>query len=251
MGEHAIFSRENFRFLRHSVSMVHIWISFTHMQQISNLRNPFEFVMTNLSTFELCGLGEGGWVQVGLVGDNVVCLSASIVGSWYLSVLRNPRCWSCHIFLISGLFDHLIKNCLKWPLLSWRFLTYVVSGVFGKTLRLYAESFAVERCIDGKSHFVGALGGPVGHFALRKQTVHGFIADFAEAFGSVDIYALLSHNKSSKIRRRIDPKIRFSIAHESLIGPDRAGLRSYIRLWHFLLNQSAKYLFIIFFSNWL
>ena len=153
-------------------------------------------------------------------------LPASIVSCGYLGVLGDPGRRSYHIFLISRLFNHLVKDGLEGSLLGRRLLTDIVGGVFRKTLRLNAESAAVELGVDGEAHFVGALGGAVGHFALGQQAIDGLVPDFPETIGSVDINALLSHYESREIRGRIDPKFRLSIAHESLVGPDGTGLHS-------------------------
>ena len=88
-------------------------------------------------------------MEIGLVGDDIVLLAAPIVGRGYLGVLGDPWCRSCHIFLISRLFHHLVKNGLKRPLLGRRLLTDIVGRVFWKTLRLNAESAAVELGVDG------------------------------------------------------------------------------------------------------
>lgn len=165
------------------------------MQQLADLSHALQSVVACLM---LLRGTKGARVSVGVVSDDVVGLGTPVIDSAHFGTLGHPGGLRDTVFLEWGLLDDLVENALEGSrFLLAVLLTNVVCGINRESLDLDASGHSIELSVSAESHLVGALGGPMGHFAFGYLCIRALARDSAHPRFSVFVKAALLDDEAS------------------------------------------------------
>ena len=228
MRENSILSRKNSFILSSGCDMINVSINGSYSLEIVNFCDAFR----PLEVFRASLSVAHSWrVLVLLVGDNVVANAVEVVCGGECGGFGAPRVRRRRVLLVFGLLDHAIEQVLEGSLLRRRLRADMVCRAPGEGLRLVAETLAVQLAVGVQSEVEGALGGAVGHFALRHAREVLLQRDGPASL----VHRLngISPDKVGEVLDWVDACVALFTLHEATVGPHGFRLRCVSLVLHF------------------